>query len=320
MKNIFKLLTLVIVLLVAAGCTEKPFWYNGYTGEGDVYAQLTSDYFDFGLYMDAEGVPVTDESFPISVKLLGPAQSTDVNIGLTVTSSTGDNGEWTITNYVATVPAGSLNGSVMITINKDVAVLDSVYTLEIEIDEATTDIPLYTNGGTSCTVDVYTGLSCAFIYDMFNGTYYYETIWSYEPNPTATIVADEDAETLTSTSTWDEMGPNIVVLDVTGDEVGTNMYELTGEDQITWNGDLTSWGLGTDCDFSFEDINSGVAYSCTGEFVYKATPYLYDNTSGSAYWWGGEMEFVYHVGSPSKKASLVARPVGNFEPKLQPVL
>jgi len=321
MKNIFKLLTLVIVLLVAAGCSEKPFWYNDYTGEGDVYAQFTSDFFDFGLYKDADGNPVTAESFPITVKLLGPAQSSDVNIGIKVISSTGDNGEWSIDSYVATVAAGTLSGSIMVTINKDVAVLDSVYVMSIELDDATTDIPLYENDsiGLAATVNMVMGLSCAFNYDMYSGTFYYETIWSYEPNPTATVVPDADEATLTVTSTWDEMGPNIVVLDVTGAEVGTNQFELTGEDQYTWNGDLTSWGLGTDCDFYFQDFNSGIAYTCTGDFTYKATPYLFDNTSGSAYWWGGEMEFVYHPGSPSKKASMTVKPAGNFEPKLQPV-
>ena len=106
---------------------------------------------------------------------------------------------------------------------------------------------------------------------MFDGDYYYETIWDYEPNPAAVVTPDADNAMLSISTTWDEMGPVVFTLDVEG-EVATNVYGLSSDNQLdVWSGDLTSWGLSDDCDFNFEDFNGGGAESCTGVFYINCT-------------------------------------------------
>ncbi len=115
MKNILKLLSLLLVILVAfVSCEEEDEWYTDYSGSGDAYVQFSDAAFDYGLFLDAEGNVVTPESFPIYVKILGPAQSSDVTVGITVAESTGGSGEWSLSSTTATIPAGKLTGSVMI--------------------------------------------------------------------------------------------------------------------------------------------------------------------------------------------------------------
>jgi hypothetical protein len=317
MKNIFKLFSLIMVLLVTMlACEEEAEWYGDYNGSGDVYAQFSDTDFDYGLFLDAEGTPVTESSFPIYVKLIGPAQKADVKVGIKITQSTGAAGEWTIPNKVATIAAGSLSGSVMINISKDLAALDSTYTITLAIDEATTDVPIYTSVASTAMVTVMKGLSCAFDYAMFDGAYYYKTIWDYDPNPASTVTPDATGKKLTISTIWDEMSPVVLPLKV-GSEIGTNLYELSSANIVdAWSGSLESWGLGEDCDFNFEDINAGGAKSCTGEFSFASTPTLDDNTNGSSYWWGGEFVFEFIPGAPGKKSVTKVTPVG-FTPKLQ---
>ena len=317
MKNIFKLFSLIVVLLVTVvACEEETEWFGDYNGDGAVYAQFADTNWDFGLFLDAEGTPVTDEAFPIYVKLLGPAQSGDVTVGIKVTESTGASGEWSLSTMAITIPAGSMSGSAMLNIDKVAAVIDSTYTIELAIDEAATSIPVYGNAAATASVTVMKGLSCALDYTMFDGDYYHLTIFDYDPTPAAVVTPDADEATFSILTTWDEMGPTNFVLDI-GDEIATNLFEISGENQLgVWSGDLTSWGLGANCRFDFEDFNGGGAKSCTGEFSTAFTAWILDVDAGSWYWWGGEMMLEFVPGTPGKKATTTITPVGGFTPEL----
>ena len=316
MKNIFKLFSLIVVLLVTVvACEEETEWFDDYNGEGAVYAQFADTDWVFGLFLDAEGTSVTPEEYPLYVKLIGPAQTSDVSVGIKITESTGASGEWSFSSMVATIPAGSLSGSVMVQIDKVAAVIDSTYTIELSIDEATTTVPVYGNAAATASVTVMKGLSCALDFDMFDGDYYYKTLFDYEPNPAAVVTADADASTLAIVTSWDEMAPTSFTLDV-GGEMAPNEFEITAEDETEgWRGDLTSWGLGDDCIFTFEVFNSGVAYTCSGEFAIACTPYIFDVAAGAWYWWGGEMLFEFVPGTPGKKSTTVT-PAGDFNPEI----
>ena len=108
MKNIIKLFSLILVFsLTIVSCEEEAEWFGDYNGGGDVYAQFSDTNFDFGLFLDANGVAVTEDEFPVYVKLLGPAQSGDTKVGIKITESTGASGEWTMANRVATIRNGN---------------------------------------------------------------------------------------------------------------------------------------------------------------------------------------------------------------------
>ncbi len=193
MKNIFKLFSLIVVLLVTmVACEEETEWFGDYNGEGAVYAQFADTDWELGLFVDAEGVPVTPEVHPVYVKLIGPAQSSDVTVGVKITESTGTNGEWSV-NTSATIPAGSLSGAIMVTIDKALAVMDSTYTIELALDEATTTVPIYGNVAATASVTVKRGLLCAYSQDEIIGSYHaISADWGAEGD--VTITADPDDE------------------------------------------------------------------------------------------------------------------------------
>ena len=317
MKNIIKLFSLILVFsLTIVSCEEEAEWFGDYNGGGDVYAQFSDTNFDFGLFLDANGVAVTEDEFPVYVKLLGPAQSGDTKVGIKITESTGASGEWTMANRVATIPAGELTGMVMVKISKDNAVIDSTYMIKLAIDEATSDVPAYGNVASTATVTVMKGLSCALDYTMFTGDFYYKTVFDYDPNPATTVTPDADEDVFAISTIWDEMGPCLFELEV-GGEKATNQFTVTGADQDdVWSGDLTSWGLSDDCDFDFTGFNNGTAFSCTGEFSINFTPYLSDNGAGATYWWGGEITLEFVPGTPGKKASTSMKLADGSTPKL----
>jgi hypothetical protein len=308
MKNFISNITALILLIwVVSSCADSRKMYMDYSGEGESYAQFTSNSFSFGSYVDADGdlVEGSSLSFPITVKLLGPAPKSDVKVGIKILSATGTSGvEWALASSYATIPAGSVDGSVNITINKDKAEVDKNYTLSLQLDDANSDVPVYTNGGTTATVKIFKSLKCDFDISLFEGEYVYPDLLGYGYQPAATITNDGVSK-LTIMTEWDELPGVKIIVNLNPKATTINKHEVTAENQDVWSGSLTGWGLSSNCTISFEDFNSGIASACTGEFSIACTPMLYDNAAGASYWWGGEFVFAFTKDAAANKSAII---------------
>ncbi|MCF8381805.1 MAG: hypothetical protein K9H49_19700 [Bacteroidales bacterium] len=325
MKNIFKLFSLFAVLLVTVvACDDSKDWFSDYSGEGATYAVLASSSISHQVIVDGNDNLLLDKApaaFPIGFRLIGPAKTSDVTIGFKVDSAS-TAAPVTFSSNTATIAAGELSGSVMCTIDENFVDVGGAIKVWISLDPATTSgVEVYDNAAYMAELTLTKDESCVFDISIFEGAYYYETIWSYDPTPTGTVGNDGAYQITITDGIWDEMGPVTVNLTVVQPvvEVSVNTYEITGgaNQMNVWSGSLTSWGLGADCDFNFEDFTSGSAHSCNAGFKFACTPTIDDNTNAAGYWWGGEFEFIYHKGTPGKKAGFTAVPVGDFVPKLQ---
>lgn len=274
MKNIVKLFSLLIVFMVTfVACEEEAEWFEDYNGSGEAYVQLMDMAFDFGIFTDAEGNLVTEDSFPFKVKIIGPAQSSDVTVGIKVTSSTGANGEWSLLNTTATIPAGELSGEFTISIDPDVTVTDSVYVVEIEIDEAVTTLPVYQNYGATSTLSIKKGLSCLYDQDAVVGAWNASS-GGWGVDGPVEITADADDQTVIYVAGFEtidgldeDQGPLKMVINP--DPVKPNEYEVTVEKQVLAT-TTAPWGTAYD-NIAYE--GGGTYYSCddTFEFTFAIT-------------------------------------------------
>jgi hypothetical protein len=121
MKNILKyILIFVIGSLVLSSCEKDSAWdllTKGYDKNGTVYYiqfQNASQYFETAI--DEAGLP-TNIVTTISVALLGPPQSSDVNVTLVynASESTMTADMYSLSGTSITIPAGSTGGAVTLT-------------------------------------------------------------------------------------------------------------------------------------------------------------------------------------------------------------
>jgi hypothetical protein len=246
MKNIFKLFSLLMILLATmVACEEESPWYSEGAGDGAAYVQFGDTSWALEIFLDADGNPVTDLAYPIFVRLIGPAQKSDVTVKIKVNSSTGASGEWSIANMTMTIPAGSLSASTMVAINKDATVLDSTYVIELGFDEAGTTLPVYGNIASTAKVTVTKGLACLYAQADIIGSYHFVSAdWATEGD--ATITADADNKYTVYVSGLEvveglveDKGPLKMVIG--SKETSPNNFPVTVDKQILVT-DVSAWG------------------------------------------------------------------------------
>jgi hypothetical protein len=299
MKNIVKLFSLFMVaIFTLVSCEEEKEWFGDYNGSGDAYVQLVDSNFDFGIFTDAAGNLVTDDTFPIGVKLLGPAQTSDVTVVIKVVSSTGANNEWSLSKTTTTIPAGEFYSEFEISIDKDATVTDSVYKVTVEIDEAASSLPAYGNYGATSVLSLKKGLSC--LYDQAETVGTWNAVsggWGVDGN--VEVTADPDDATVIYVAGFEtidgldeDQGP--LKMDINPDPVRPNEYTVTVDKQVLAT-TTAPWGTAYD-NIAYE--GGGIYYSCDDVFELTFTITVDQGTFG-------DYDFVVTKNAKKKSIGLI---------------